>query len=173
MNKHKYSDISAPYIIDEMRLEEKKIISTNQDLLEAVKKYKGDLDDVKYNKNNKAKLGEYTHTLLFPDPKVISKRFKLVRTTIGLTQKQMGFLTGMTQQSVYKIETGKAFPSAIWVMNMMTYFDVNPHWFISGESTMFTSRSMLEEHFQKLTQKNEKLKKELERKDKIIDKLLK
>ena len=173
MNKHTDRDIAAPFIIDEMRLEDKKIISTNQDLLEALKNYKGDLDQVKYDKNNQAKLGEYTHTLVLPDPKVIAKRFKQVRTTIGLTQKEMGFLTGMTQQSVYKIETGKAFPSAVWIMNMTTYFDINPHWFITGEATMFTSRSVLEERFQRLTQKNEKLIKELERKDKIIDKLLK
>ena len=54
---------------------------------------------------------------------------------------------------------------------MIKYFDLNIHWFLTGEATMFVDRNFLDEKFNELSEENIKLKKDLARKNKMLDKL--
>ena len=151
------SDFHSPFFIDEIR--DQNAIFNNPRLIgirKALKVYSKKLHNIKLNKKNEYEMGEYKHKLLSPPFKEFSKRFKEFRKVIGLTQKEMAFLVNTTQQSIYQIENANAVPSITWIINMIFYYDLNIHWFLTGEATMFTSRDVLEEKFTEINLENKK-----------------
>lgn len=169
----KILNLSTPLYIDEIRSNGiSHTPETELGLKKALKVCSKELDNISLNAKNELVLGNYKHKVIEPNIKSYAKRFKKFRNSIGLTQKEMALIVNTTQQSIYQIENGNAVPSRVWIINMIVYFDLNAHWFLTGESTMFTCRNILEEKFNKLKKENRKFRKDLKRKNNIIDILM-
>jgi len=167
------SNLSKPYTIDEIRNENIYYNSPREvGLKKALKLYSKELENINLNDKNELELGDYNHKVIVPNIKSYSKRFKKFRNSIGLTQKEMAVIVNTTQQSIYQIENGNAIPSVVWIINMIIYFDLNAHWFLTGEASMYTSRDFLEERFNELSKEKNNLQKEINRKNKMIDHLM-
>lgn len=170
----KLQSTNKNFTIDKIRIEKnnKNLFSEEANLTkEALRIFSKNLDNIKLNESYEFIMGDYKHKLIIPDPIQIAKRYKRFRKTIRLTQREMAFITSSTPQTVYQIENAKAVPSIVWALNMIKYFDLNIHWFLTGEATMFVDRNFLDEKFNELTEENIKLKKDLTRKNKMLDKL--
>ena len=140
-------------------------------LLDALSNFNGDITQIPC-KDGICQIGDYQYIRFTPKVDEIAERFVAFRHAIGLTQKEMGFLCGMSQQSVYQVEAKKALPSPMWLTNAVNHFDLNAHWLVTGEGTMFTNRSLIQETITKIQAENKNLKSELKRKNLMLDKLL-
>lgn len=169
MNNPKSNKYISALNIDKIRDKDYNMHKAGWDLFSALSNFQGDLSAIKFDDNFEATIDGYQHKIYFPNRDDLAARCKTFRKAINLTQKQMAFVVGTTQQTIYQIETAKALPSFIWGLNMVMHFDLNLHWFVTGEASMFTSRDLLEENFNQLKQENKKLKQDLQRKNKMID----
>jgi transcriptional regulator with XRE-family HTH domain len=70
-----------------------------------------------------------------------NSRLKLVRQTIGLTQKQFAESLEIKQGSYSDVERGKAGISALLLRNLIKRYQVNPLWLCDGEGSMFIGES--------------------------------
>lgn len=94
----------------------------------------------------------------------ISQRFKEVRAKNNLTQKEMGELVGLSAPAVGAIENGLYTPNFKVLRVLKKKFFVDYSFMIDGDAG---------EELKNLRQENLKLKKELDRLTKVIDKLVK
>jgi transcriptional regulator with XRE-family HTH domain len=56
---------------------------------------------------------------------IVAERLKLLRTSVGLSQKKIAEMMGIRQASINRYETEKAIPSAKYMIWYADYFDVS------------------------------------------------
>jgi len=66
----------------------------------------------------------------------IATRMREVRTSIGLTQEEMGESIGKSQQSWANYETGTSMPPVEVVMRLVERHEVNGDWLLTGSGEM-------------------------------------
>lgn len=94
----------------------------------------------------------------------ISERFKEIRIQHKLTQKEMGVIVGLSAPAVGAIENGLYTPNFKVMRILRKKFKIDYSYLIDGESGG---------ELKNLRQENAKLKEELERLTKVVDKLVK
>lgn len=94
----------------------------------------------------------------------ISTRFKEIRLKHGLTQKDMGKMVGLSAPAIGAIENGLYTPNFSVLRLLKKKFFIDYSYIIDGDS---------EGDIKNLRQENLKLKKELDRLTKVVDKLIK
>lgn len=94
----------------------------------------------------------------------ISIRFKEIRISHKLTQKEMGKIVGLSAPAIGAIENGLYTPNFKVMRILRKKFKVDYCYLIDGESQV---------ELKNLRQENAKLKEELERLTKVVDKLVK
>lgn len=94
----------------------------------------------------------------------ISIRFKEIRLKNNLTQKEFGKVIGLSAPAVGAIEQGLYTPNFNVMRIIKEKFFIDYAYLIDGENN---------ENIKNLRQENLKLKKEIERLSKVVDKLVK
>ncbi|MBO4996765.1 MAG: helix-turn-helix transcriptional regulator [Lachnospira sp.] len=62
------------------------------------------------------------------------EHIRILRKSQGLSQREMAQLFHTSQQSIYKYETGQAYPSLSTLREMSTYFNTTIDYLISDDS---------------------------------------
>lgn len=94
----------------------------------------------------------------------ISYRFKQIRVNNNLTQKEMGKVVGLSAPAIGAIENGLYTPNFKVMRILKNKFSIDYAFLIDGES---------QGDVKNLRQENAKLKEELARLTKVVDKLVK
>lgn len=94
----------------------------------------------------------------------ITKRFKQIRKDNNLTQKEMAELIGLSAPAVSAIEQGLYTPNFDVMRIIKKKFKIDYEFLIDGEDN---------KEIKNLRQENAKLKEELARLTKVVDKLVK
>jgi len=94
----------------------------------------------------------------------ITKRFKQIRKDNNLTQKEMAEIIGLSAPAVSAIEQGLYTPNFDVMRIIKKKFKIDYEFLIDGEDR---------EEIKNLRQENSKLKEEIERLTKVVDKLVK
>lgn len=82
----------------------------------------------------------------------MSDRFRKIRGTLGLTQKQLAEKLGRKVQSVVDIELQRALPTIPLLVDIYKKFNIPFNWSILGEGEMFITKKpelSQAEHFKK------------------------
>lgn len=69
----------------------------------------------------------------------MNERIKLLRKTIGLSQRDFGAKIGISDPAVSKIEKGTNIPSEQTVKSICREFNVNYAWLLEGKGEMFSA----------------------------------
>lgn len=69
----------------------------------------------------------------------VNERIKLLRKTIGLSQRDFGKKIGVGDTAISKIEKGENTPSEQTVKSICREFNVNYAWLLEGIGDMFTA----------------------------------
>lgn len=67
----------------------------------------------------------------------MNERLKILRKSLGLTQTDFGKRIGMTMQGIQKWEKGKSKPQQSTIKALISTFNVNPDWLLTGDGEMF------------------------------------
>lgn len=94
----------------------------------------------------------------------ISYRFKQIRINHNLTQKEMGKMVGLSAPAIGAIENGLYTPNFKVMRILKTKFSIDYSFLIDGEP---------QGDIKNLRQENAKLKEEIARLTKVVDKLVK
>lgn len=94
----------------------------------------------------------------------ITKRFKQIRKDNKLTQKEMAKIIGLSAPAVSAIEQGLYTPNFDVMRIIKKKFKIDYEFLIDGECS---------DEIKNLRQENSKLKEEIERLTKVVDKLVK
>ena len=70
-------------------------------------------------------------------PKTFGERVKAIRTSLKLTQKEMGPVVGISTTYFSEIEKDKAKPCHDFFYNIIKNYHVNPYYLFFGEGEMF------------------------------------
>ena len=68
---------------------------------------------------------------------MISKRVKLLRTTLDLTQPDFGRKLGVSRDVIANIEYERVEPRPVFLEHICTIFNSNLEWLLTGEGEMF------------------------------------
>ena len=71
------------------------------------------------------------------EKKKIGLQFRELRKQLGLTQKEMARIVGVTPAAISDFEAGKSSPSANLCAVLAKKFKVNLNWLLTGEGEMF------------------------------------
>jgi transcriptional regulator with XRE-family HTH domain len=66
----------------------------------------------------------------------LSKRIRQVREKYNLTQTDFGRQLGSSKSSIINYETGKRIPGALFLINIIKNFNINPGWLMLGKGDM-------------------------------------
>ena len=69
----------------------------------------------------------------------MNERIKLLRKTIGLSQRDFGKKIGVGDTAISKIEKGENTPSEQTIKSICREFNVNYAWLLEGKGEMFTA----------------------------------
>lgn len=69
------------------------------------------------------------------------QRLILLRQKLGLSQKKLSDLTGISRSYINDVEAGRSNPSANMVSQIASKTDVNIAWLMTGEGEMFRSET--------------------------------
>jgi len=87
-----------------------------------------------------------------PLKKTMSDRFRKIRGTLGLTQKQLAEKLGRKVQAIVDIEIQRTLPTILLLLDIYTKFNIPFNWLILGEGEMFIKKKLelsQAEHFKK------------------------
>lgn len=73
------------------------------------------------------------------------ERFKKVRLDRGLTQKGLGEILGVSQETISQIEKGKINPSFEVVCKIATIYEVDLNWLFLGKESFLGKAKDMEE----------------------------
>jgi len=93
--------------------------------------------------NNSRCLTDISYGITLPIMK-IGERLKLAREKAKLTQGQLAEKTGVSQQTISKLETGKS-DSTSEVVQLAAVLAVSPEWLVTGEDPLVTNQLTVEE----------------------------
>ena len=69
----------------------------------------------------------------------ISERFKILRKSLGKSQKTFALELGIHQSTIANIENSKIFPNMQFLNILYKNYKLNTHWLLTGEGEMFLS----------------------------------
>lgn len=69
----------------------------------------------------------------------MNERIKLLRKTLGLSQRDFGEKIGISDPAVSKLEKGTNVPSEQTVKSICREFNVNHAWLLEGKGDMFSA----------------------------------
>lgn len=69
----------------------------------------------------------------------MNERIKLLRKTIGLSQRDFGAKLGVSDPAISKIEKGVNVPSEQTIKSICREFNVNYAWLLEGKGDMFSA----------------------------------
>ncbi len=75
---------------------------------------------------------------------MLGGRLKLLRKVLGLTQRELAQVLGVSEMTIRRYESDKFQPDADVLAKLAKEFNVNLHWLLTGEGEMFITRSMEE-----------------------------
>ncbi len=75
----------------------------------------------------------------------IAKRIKMLRETLGLTQKEFAAKLGRTIRAVQRYESGQRSPDETTLRLIEQTFNVNPEWLRHGKGEMFSQKEEKQE----------------------------
>ena len=80
----------------------------------------------------------------------MKERIRLLRETLGLTQRAMGEAIGLKDSTIATYEIGRSRPSGAALRAICDKFGVNMDWLLTGDGDMFVKRSPDEEFARQL-----------------------
>ncbi len=72
---------------------------------------------------------------------MIGSRFKEVRKNLGYSQKEFAKLLGIGLTTLKDYEREKFTPKTEAVLKLITLFNINPNWLLTGQGEMFLNES--------------------------------
>jgi transcriptional regulator with XRE-family HTH domain len=69
-------------------------------------------------------------------------RLRLIREKLGLIQTEFGEKLDVSKSTIINYESGKRIPDALFLIDIIREFNIDPAWLLLGEGGMFREKAM-------------------------------